>query len=146
MSEPTESRRVVAESRPLPSLEETPYAREFWDAATEGRLVVQRCETCARMQYFPRPRCGTCGGSVEWIEASGLGTVFSHTVIRRPVSNPAFRETVPYVTAYVTLEEGPRLFTRLVGCEPDTVERGMPVSVAFEQVSETVTLPTFEPR
>ena len=133
-------------SRPLPSLAETPYAREFWDAANEGRLVVQRCETCATTQYFPRPRCGACGGSVAWVEASGRGTVASHAVIRRPVSNPAFRDEIPYVTAYVELEEGPRLFTRIVECEPEAVERGMPVSVAFERVSETVALPTFEPR
>ena len=135
-----------AAPRPLPDLDEAAYARPFWEAAAEERLLVQYCPACDRHQYFPRPWCGGCADDVEWAEATGLGTVYSYTVVRRAVSNPALADDVPYVTAYVALEEGPRMMTRIVDCGVDDVERGLPVEVAFEHVTDQVTLPTFRPR
>lgn len=131
---------------PLPDLEETEYARPFWEAANEGQFVLQYCEECDRHQYFPRPWCTSCGGTIEWVEASGEGTVYSYAIVRRTVSNPAFEGAVPYVTAYVDLQEGPRLFTRLVNCDPEAIDRGTPVAVTFEEGSDGRALPLFEPR
>ncbi|MCP5035698.1 MAG: OB-fold domain-containing protein, partial [Actinomycetia bacterium] len=37
----------------------------------------------------------------------------------------------PYVMAYVNLEEGPRLLTNIVGCDPDSVSIGMAVVADF---------------
>lgn len=133
-------------SRPIPDLAEAPYARPFWEAAAEERLLVQYCPACDRHQYFPRPWCAGCAGAVEWTEASGRGTVHSHTVVRRVVSNPGVAEEVPYATAYVELDEGPRMMTRLVECDVDAVERGLPVEVCFDHVTDEVTLPVFRPR
>ena len=47
-------------------------------------------------------------------------------------------------SAWVDLEEGPRVMTNIVGCEPDSVRIGMPVQVVFEQ-HEDVYVPLFEP-
>ncbi len=58
---------------------------------------------------------------MEWIEASGRGTVYSFTVIRQNYSRP-FRDWIPYVVALVDLEEGPRVMTNIVDCEPDDVQ------------------------
>ena len=58
----------------------------------------------------------TCRG---WMRA-GEGTVASFTVIRQNYSRP-FRDWIPYVVALVDLEEGPRLMTNIVGCDPDDV-------------------------
>ena len=52
-----------------------------------------------------------------WIRASGRGTVYSYTIAQAP-THPAFREDVPYVVAIVELDEGPRLTTNIVGCDP----------------------------
>jgi uncharacterized OB-fold protein len=132
--------------RPLPDLDEARYARPFWAAALDERLVLQYCPDCDAHQYFPRPWCQRCAGDVEWREATGRGEVYSYTVVRRVVSNPAMADDVPYVTAYVELEEGPRMMTRLVDVDPAAVERGMPVAVTFERVGEGVALPVFRPR
>ena len=67
-----------------------------------------------------------CRGPVEWVEASGRGTVYSFTVIRQNYSRP-FRDWIPYVVALVDLEEGPRVMTNIVDCEPDDVRIGMAV-------------------
>ena len=49
---------------------------------------------------------------------------------------PPFRDAMPYVLAYVELDEGPRLLTNVVGCEPDEVRIGLPVRVEFQTGAE----------
>lgn len=78
------------------------------------------------------------------MEASGRGEVASWTVIRQNYSRP-FRDWIPYVVALVDLEEGPRLMTNIVGCEPDEVTMGMKVVARFEEVSEDAGIALFEP-
>ena len=84
-------------------------------------------------------------GPVEWIEASGRGTVDSFTVIRQNYSRP-FRDWIPYVVALVDLEEGPRVMTNIVDCEPDDVSIGMAVQARFETVSDEAGIALFSPR
>lgn len=131
--------------KPRPAPVPEPEAAEYWAAARDGRLVLQRCETCGHHQLYPRDRCLRCRGPVSWVEASGRGTVYSSTVIRQNYSRP-FREWIPYVVALVDLAEGPRLMTNIVGCEPEEVEVGMAVRVGrFESVSEEAGIVLFEP-
>lgn len=79
-----------------------------------------------------------------WVDVSGRGTVYSYTVIRQNFSR-AFRALLPYVVALVDLDEGPRLMTNIVGCDPGAVRIGLPVRVRFEPVSDEAWLPCFEP-
>lgn len=131
---------------PLPSLDGG-VDRTFWEAAAEGRLLVQECPDCGERQFFPRSWCHYCGsGTVEWIEAVGTGHVHTHTVIRRATELPEFADRIPYVVAYVELDEDVRLCTNVVDCEPEAVEHGLPVEVTFEPVSESLALPRFRPR
>ena len=59
---------------------------------------------------------------------------------------PPFRDAVPYVLAYVELEEGPRLLTNVVGCAPDQVRIGMPVRAEFRtSPSDNLGVPVFRP-
>ena len=64
---------------------------------------------------------------------------------RAPV--PAFRDHVPFVVAMVDLEEGPRIPTNLVDVEldPEHIKVGMPVEVAFADLTDEITLPVFRP-
>ena len=48
--------------------------------------------------------------------------------------------------ALVDLEEGVRMPSNIVGCEPETAAAGMPVQVTFKDVTAEVTLPLFTPR
>ena len=125
---------------PVPDIESEPY----WKAAHEGRLIVQRCTECGNTQLYPRWRCLRCRGQVEWVDATGGGTVYSFTVIRQNFSR-SFRHLIPYVVALVDLDEGPRLMTNLLGIAPDDVRIGMRVRVRFEPVSEEASVPLFEP-
>ena len=55
------------------------------------------------------------------------------------------REHTPLVIAYVELEEGPRMLTNLVDCDPEGVAIGMPVEVRFDDTGEGSAVPRFAP-
>jgi uncharacterized OB-fold protein len=124
---------------PIPDAESAPY----WAATVEGRLMVQRCTACGHCQLYGRPHCLLCRAPVEWIEATGRGTVYSFTIIRQNPSR-SFRHLLPFVVALIDLDEGPRLMSNIVGCEPDAVQIGAAVQVRFEPVSDQAALPLFE--
>ncbi len=132
-------REVKPRPAPVPDPESAPY----WSAGLEGRLVVQRCTACGRHQLYARAHCLSCRSPVEWVEASGRGTVYSFTVIRQNPSR-SFRHMIPFVVALVDLVEGPRLMTNIVGCSPEEVIVGASVRVTFEAVSDEAALPLFE--
>lgn len=129
--------------KPLPR--PTAISKPFWDAARESRLVVQSCVACGHVQHPPRPLCLACwGDALEWREASGLATVYSFTAAHR-TSTKGYRDDTPYVVAIVDTDEGARMTTNIVGCDPAAVHVGMRVEVIFDAVTDTVTLPRFSP-
>jgi len=125
---------------PLPDNVSAPY----WQAAAEGRLLIQRCPACGNVQWYPRALCTACGGDPEWLEAAGRGTVHTFTVIRQYGMKP-FRDELPYVIAMVELEEGPLVFGSVTGCDPDAVSIGMPVEVHFRRAADDVGIPYWRP-
>jgi uncharacterized OB-fold protein len=54
-----------------------------------------------------------------------------------------FKDDVPYVVAIVELEEGIRMMSNIVDCDPEKVRCDEPVTVVFEKVNEQITLPKF---
>jgi uncharacterized OB-fold protein len=127
---------------PLPAIDAD--SLPFWEGTRRGELLIQRCTACDKRQFYPRLRCVRCGGAVTWIAASGAGRVYSYTVVHR-AAHEAFAPHVPYVVALVDLAEGPRMMSRL-RVAPDAARIGQDVHVAFERVTDDVTLPVFEPR
>ena len=129
-------------SKPLPRIDEE--SKGFWEACQRHELYVQRCGTCSALRYYARALCPTCLSSdTEWVRCSGRGKVYTFTVTYQNQA-PGFREELPYVLAYVELEEGVRMLTNIVGCKPDEIRIGMPVEVLFDDVTAEVTLPKFK--
>lgn len=132
-----------AYAKPLPK--PSTLTRPFWDGLREGALRLQKCADCGEYVFYPRPACSHCMSErLEWTEVSGRGTVYTFTIVRRP-NIPAFQADVPYVFAIVELEEGPRLATNVVGCEPEAVRVDMPVKAFYDGVTEEISLLKFEP-
>ena len=77
------------------------------------------------------------------VEGVRFGQV-SYTVTYQNRS-PGFSEEVPYVLALVELEEGVKMFTNIVECEPRDVRIGMPVEVIFVKATDQVSIPYFRP-
>jgi uncharacterized OB-fold protein len=133
--------------KPLPQM--TPLNQPFWDGAKNGKLIMQRCADCRSWVWCPRPICSECGSTnLQWTELSGRGKVFAFTVIREVVGRAlrGFAPDIPYVTAWIDLEEGPRFCSNIIGCPLESVHIDMPVEVVFEPAGEGITLPKFKPQ
>jgi uncharacterized protein len=129
---------------PCPPPIVSPEARPFWEGAAEGRLMLQRCSACATVVWYPRGVCPACGSlSLDWFETTGRGTVYSFTVNRRGAGD--YGGIGPYVLAYVELDEGPRMLTNIVNCDPADVKIGGSVRAVFHPTGEGTALVRFEP-
>lgn len=118
--------------------------RFFWEGVAQGKLLIQRCASCGRLQHPPAPMCPGCHGfEMDAIEASGRGTIHSFVVAHHPPIPPF---EYPNVVVLVDLEEGTRLVSRLVGTPPDDVRIGMPVAVEFERVDDDFSVHQFRVR
>ncbi len=128
----------------------TPTTAPFWDALAEHRIVIQYSPSSQAYVFYPRVRApGTLADDLEWREISGMGTLYSFTVARRPVS-PHFADAVPQLLAIVEWDEGPRFSTEMVNvdidAEPAQLRVGMRVRpVFFDYPEHDVTLLRYEP-
>ena len=130
--------------RPVPQ-PITPEARPYWDGAREGKLMLPKCQTCGKAFFYPRVMCPFCSSrDIAWIQASGRGTLYSFEIAHQ-ILNKAFKVKPPVILAMVELEEGPRVMTNLVDCEPSDVRIGMALEVAFRELTPEVTAPVFRP-
>ena len=127
----TKERTIPA---PQPSVEAQPY----FDAASQGTLVIKKCTACGQPHHYPRALCPFCGSdATEWQPASGAGTIYSYSVMRRA--------EVPYAIAYVTLDEGVTMMTNIVDCDLDQIRVGQSVKVVFKPTDGGAAVPMFTP-
>jgi uncharacterized protein len=130
--------------KPLPVI--TEENRPFWEGCKQGKFLLQYCERCQRYQFYPRLYCMQCGfEGLRWKEVSGHGVIYSYTIIHQNRS-PEFMPDVPYHVAIVQLEEGPRMLSSIVDIAPAELHVDLPVSVVFEVVTDTISLPRFRLR
>jgi len=129
--------------KPLPEIDAD--NREFWDSCKRHEMRLQHCSACGYWRYYPSPICHQCGSfEVEWRPITGLGTVYTFSVIHHPPV-PAFSADIPYVYAVVELDEGPMMPTNIIGVASEDVAIGMRVQVTYDDVTPEVTLPKFAP-
>ena len=97
----------------------------------QGKFMIQRSVSTQVHVFFPRPFVpGTGETDLEWIEASGEGTVYATTVNRRsPDKGGSFN------VALIELAEGPRMMSRVVGIPPEEVRIGMKVRARVEHLN-----------
>ncbi|WP_020499129.1 Zn-ribbon domain-containing OB-fold protein [Sciscionella marina] len=112
---------------PRPGRLSTPATAEYWRAAADGHLLIQRCLHCGHKQLYPRTLCTRCwSAELGWQETVGTGSVRTFTVIEVP-GHPAWREEAPYLIALVELDEGPCLLAGVLGSDPYRVAVGQRV-------------------
>ena len=128
--------------KPLPVVD--PESAPYWAALKERRLILKRCRDCGRHHFYPRALCPHChSDALEWSDARGTGSIYSYTVARRP-AGPAFKADAPYVVAVVELDEGARMMTNIVTDDVESICICQRVAVAFDAVTDEITLPKFK--
>ena len=106
----------------------------------EGRFMIQRSASTGRHVMWPRVIVpGTGEADLEWVEASGEGTVYATTVTRRRPEQGG-----DYNVALVDLAEGPRIMSRVVGIDPSAVTIGMKVKARVQDLNGAPAV-VFEP-
>lgn len=133
MTDSTSDTPTTGEPTGLPTGEPwvTPETQRYWNATAEGRIELPCCTACRLVIWYPRAICPDCHSTeLEWRTMSGRGSVYSFTITRAGVA-PAWREHLPFLVAYVELEEGPIVLTNLVDVDPETVAIDMPVEAVF---------------
>ena len=96
--------------------------RQYLEFLSQGRFMIQRSRTSGDYIFYPRvaePQTGST--DLEWVEPSGLGTVYSTTVVRMKPPAPS------YNVALIELAEGVRMMSRVEGVAPEAVRIGMQV-------------------
>jgi uncharacterized protein len=124
----TISDTVADRPRPIPGA----LTEGFWAAASEHRLVVQRCDACGLLRHYPQPMCPSCHATEwAWSEMSGRGTVHSFTVTHQAF-HPAWAGRAPFAVATIDLAEGVRMVSDLPAADTDRVAIGAAVECWFE--------------
>jgi uncharacterized OB-fold protein len=129
------------ESRPMPEV--TPETEHYWEAATNQTLLIGDCQSCGEQFFFPRAVCPHClSTDAGTTEAAGTGTLYTYSVSRQLAGWP--QDDLPLVNALVELDEGVRMFSILIGVDPEDVSIGDEVEVRFAETEEDgIAVPVF---
>jgi len=119
----------LADVIPVPRID--PEQRAYWQGTTREQLLLTSCNSCGEVIWHPRPFCPSCSSAdVSWMPASGSGVIYSYTIVRVGAEAEYARQ-MPYVLAYVELDEGPRVLTNVVGVTEEDLSIGLPVRAVF---------------
>jgi uncharacterized protein len=129
---------------PAPVPEIAPETAAFWAATLDGTLLLQRCGNCGKACYYPRYVCPHCHATALIdFSASGRGTIYSYTVTSRGILE--YANAGAYVLAMIELDEGPKMVSNIIDCDPAELAIGQRVEVVFIDTGGGGALPRFRP-
>jgi uncharacterized OB-fold protein len=130
-----------------------PADRPYFEAASDGRLVFQRCAECGLVRYPTARLCGRCGADgYDWQGSAGHGVVVTSLLVVHGV-RPQFPP--PYAYGLVELDDLPleknwrvRMLVDFVEGDGDTPLKkappvGSPVTAVFASLGDGLALPRF---
>ncbi|HEX2795413.1 MAG TPA: OB-fold domain-containing protein [Croceicoccus sp.] len=101
-----------------------------WRAAlAEGRFLIQR-SAAGKAVFPPRLMAPGEGGALDWVEASGRGTVHSFSWIQQRPPEPS------YNVAVIELDEGARLMSRVEGVREGELAIGQRVAAFVDTAGD----------
>ena len=80
--------------KPLPMADAD--SKEFWDGCKRHELLLQKCDACHKYYFPPGPVCPHCFSTrVTWTKASGKGSVYTYTNVRRALGPDSLPDLEP---------------------------------------------------
>jgi uncharacterized protein len=122
------------------------FAKAWWDASRDKKVMLQYCKATKKFQHYPRPTSIFTGkrADIEWREVSGKGEIFSYTVTYRGTDH--FRAVEPYAVACVTLEgAGVNHIANMVNCQEADLKVGLKVKPYWMPLEDGTHLLMFQP-
>jgi len=99
------------------------------------RLEAGKCKKCGYVAFPPRLVCPECKcREFEGIRLKGEGKILTYTVIHVPAT--PFADEAPFAIGVVELDEGVRITSQIVDCEPGSIQIGQRVRTEFRKIQE----------
>lgn len=99
------------------------------------KLIGSKCKKCGKIHFPHRAVCRNCHSqSVENHKLSARGKVLTYTIVRS--APEGYEKMVPYAVGIIELEDGIRVLSQVVDCNPEEIKIGMPVELTFRKVKE----------
>jgi uncharacterized OB-fold protein len=121
------------------------WTKPFWDAARQGRLVLQRCQSCGHFQHPPYATCVNCISiDLTFEPVPGTGTIYAYSIMYH-AGDKRFAAAIPYASIIVELDAAPGalLAGNLLGVPYTAAKVGRRVEVVFQPLNDDITLPQF---
>ncbi len=111
--------------------------KEYWEAARQNRLVIQRCVECGHAQFPPEIICQRCQKrNLTWEDVPPSGNIYSFVRVWHP-TNPVVAERVPYVAGVIDVGiPGVRFVGNILGDPHQPLQIGDRVTPVFEHDQE----------
>jgi uncharacterized OB-fold protein len=130
-------------TRPIPVPNE--WTKPFWEAAKQGVLALQQCQSCGHFQHPPYATCVNCiSTDLAFKPVQGRGTIYAYTIMYH-TGDQRFVAAVPYASIIVELDEakGALLAGNLLDAPYTEAKVGRRVEVVFQKLNDDITLPQF---
>jgi len=130
-------------TRPIPVPNE--LSRPFWEAAKQGVLAMQRCQSCGQRQHPPYPTCVNCMAiDLKFEPVEGKGKIYAYTIMYH-TGDKRFAPAVPYASIIVELDAAPGALMagNLLDAPYTEAKVGRRVEVIFQPLNDEITLPQF---
>jgi uncharacterized OB-fold protein len=115
----------------------------FWEATKNKQLKFQKCSDCGYVRWPASIACPQCHSTnFEYVISKGIGKIYSF-VVYKVAFHKAVKDSLPYVVAIVELDEGPRMLSNIINCDPSNLRCNIPVKVVWEEALE-FNIPKFE--
>ena len=111
----------------------------FWRELDTRYNLIGSYSKLTKKYHFPKrsfdPDAGRESiGTMEDYQFKGTGEVINCTVVHQ--AQTGYEMFGPYCMAIIKLDEGPKLTSQIVDCEPKTVKPGMKVKSVFRKLGE----------
>lgn len=102
----------------------------------EPQLIGSKCPHCGEVVFPVNPVCVNCQNQkMDDIKLSRRGKVWSFTTVMLPPPQ-WYKGPVPFDLGYVELQEGVRIWARLLGAEAGTFKIGQEVELQIDVMQE----------
>lgn len=110
-------------------------ARYWREIPQRYRYEAAQCSKCSKTYFPPRKVCSGCQGrEFKDVTLAKNGEVETFTIIR--VAPSGFTDDAPYAVGLVKLEDGVKVMTQIVDCDPEKIKVGDKVHLEFRRIRD----------
>jgi uncharacterized protein len=100
----------------------------FFSSLKKSKIETTKCKKCSTLQWPPRSICSNClSTDLSWVPLPSKGELVAFS---KAYIGTIHGEIPPILVGTVHLEGGPRLLTRIVGADFESLEVGMPMKLS----------------